>query len=130
VKAELVEYLIDINRKGRIQFSTLIDSRGEIIASSENASQPSSIDPTTAALIQALVGRVSDRLGLTQVDAISLQNALGERLLCCRIDVNDESITLAIRTSTHNHCRRWANHVIQATARLLKDCAGCPDKYC
>jgi Tfp pilus assembly protein PilN len=127
---ELNAYLDLVNQKGDLLISALIDHRGDVIASSTNLSHLPDVEPETAAQLQAFVARASCSLGLDQVREVTIEDALGQRLICRPIELDGQAITLAVLTSTRKRCRRWLNRIDQVACALLTGRDDGPGELC
>jgi Tfp pilus assembly protein PilN len=125
---ELNAYLDLANQKGDLLVSVLIDHRGNVIASSTNLPHVPDVEPETTARLQAFVVRASCSLGLDQVHEVTIEDVLGQRLICRPIELDGQAITLAVLTSSRKRCRRWLNQIDQVACALLTGCDDDPDE--
>jgi hypothetical protein len=127
---ELNAYLDFVNQKGDLLISTLIDCRGDVIVSSTNLPHGPDVEPETATELHAFVVRASCSLGLDHVREVTIEDVLGQRLICRPIELDGQTITLAVLTSTRKRCRRWLNRIDQVACALLTDPDDGPDELC
>jgi Tfp pilus assembly protein PilN len=127
---KLGAYLDLVNQKGDLLISVLIDDRGEVIASSTEPSHVPDMEPEVAAQLQSFVVRAACSLGLDRVREVTIEDVLGQRLICRPIDLDGQTITLAVLTSSQKRCRRWLNRIDQVACAVLAGCDDDPDKFC